>query len=185
MLPRCPMTIARLFRSFASASSLDSVSSSFRRESLFLALAFIFSTQIAINTYSQTPDTKNFIEIDNTARSASADRGESQVVNTVHGPLSFAQIQKHPQRVDILKVLRKEDRGLKLQFDEWETKAAINEGVQLDKQTIFVLRRLVDVGKKIELRYKPIIEKYATTPPPDANALYLLEKDKQSSIFAQ
>ena len=65
----------------------------------------------------------------------------------------------------------------------WE-QAVIKEWIQLDKEKLSTLRKLVDIGQKIDVRYKPIIEKYAITPPPDENALYLLERNKKSSIFA-
>jgi hypothetical protein len=61
MLLRYLMTIPRLFRLVANGSALDYASSAFRRlrwpfrgASLFRALVFVFSSQIAIGIYAQT-----------------------------------------------------------------------------------------------------------------------------------
>ena len=41
------------------------------------------------------------------------------------------------------------------------------------------------LNEELKKEYKPLVVKYAITPPLDANAIYLLERHKQSSIFEQ
>ena len=59
-------------------------------------------------------------------------KGYWQVVETLFGELSFAQIQKHPERAKILDGMK---RGEKANFHEWEERVAINEWKKIDEGT--------------------------------------------------
>ena len=169
----------------------QSASSSFNNPRLIILLLIFAIAYFAVNNaLAQSTSVASSSD----SAIATADKGEWRVVETPFGILSFAHIQKHPERNKILDGMK---RGEKANFRDWEEQvaitqannakawlqAAINEWVKLDREKLVLLRRLVDIGNKIERRYRPIIEKYATSPPPDANAVYLLEKDKKSSIF--
>ncbi len=132
------------------------------------------------------------------ALAGEVDKGAWQVVETQFGNLSFAQIQKHPQRADILKSLRKDNREMKAQFDEWETQVAINDGdeaakrtqvainewVRLEKEALAKMRTIVAAWWTLKKEYESLVLKYVSVPPPDKNALYIQEEAKKRQVFA-
>jgi hypothetical protein len=126
------------------------------------------------------------VNIPSTSASAAADKWGWQAVETLFGKLSFAQIQKHPERDKILDGMK---RSEKANFRDWEEQVVIetNKG-KLETQQVVIesfvkssqelektVRATLDAKLKIPAKYRPTMEAIINFGKPPETVKYFQE----------
>jgi hypothetical protein len=126
------------------------------------------------------------------ALAGEVDKWAWQVVETPFGKLSFAQIQKHPERNKILDGMKDADYNA---YDSWQSgkvqavkeankgkletqQVAIARGRELDNETLETMLRVVKKWWFLRKEDKPYIESLASWPPPNPLAEKILKDAK-------
>jgi hypothetical protein len=78
-------------------------------------------------------------------------QGYWQAVETPFGKLSFAQIQKHPERNKILDGMK---RGEKASFRDWEEQVGISEWKKIDEKTQVAIESNSEREKRLEMNQR-------------------------------
>ena len=159
-----------------------------------------FSTAIATTLFAfqlQLAQAQTAPTAPSASASASADKGGWQVVETLFGELSFAQIQKHPERAKILDGMKDADYTA---YDYWQSgkvqvaietnkgkletqKVAINNLSRNAQELEKTVRATLDAKLKIPAKYRPTMENIISFGKPPETVKYFQEVLKDPNNF--
>lgn len=153
-------------------SSLEARFKSGQRSSVYSALVI---AALALCISAAVAQDKVNASTSDTAAAATADKG--QVVETPYGPLSFADIQKHPKKEEILAALKPSKQA---RFWDWQEQAIDNRVADLDRANIAKMEKILALGQKLTPDNKKYLETIVASkrPPVDMLAANILKNPK-------